>query len=143
MKAVFADTFYWVALTNIRDSAHEQARAMSRSFSSVVLVTTEAVIIEYLNYFAAWGQDFRNLVSGNAKRMLSDATVRVLPLTSGAFREGLDFYAARPDKGYSLTDCISITTMRREDLTDVLTNDRHFDQEGFRVLLRHSGSSTA
>jgi predicted nucleic acid-binding protein len=47
-------------------------------------------------------------------------------------------YAARPDKGYSLTDCISMQTMRKEGLTEALTNDRHFEQEGFRVLFRDS-----
>jgi len=49
---------------------------------------------------------------------------------------GLALYRARPDKGYSLTDCISIQTMRREGLTDALTNDRHFEQEGVRALFR-------
>jgi len=38
----------------------------------------------------------------------------------------------------SLTDCISMQTMRRECLTQVLTNDRHFEQEGFRALFRES-----
>ncbi len=28
--------------------------------------------------------------------------------------------------------------MRRESLTDVLTNDKHFEQEGFRALFRHA-----
>ncbi|HMG73540.1 MAG TPA: hypothetical protein VK582_08565 [Pyrinomonadaceae bacterium] len=41
----------------------------------------------------------------------------------------------RPDKGYSLTDCISMNVMRERGLTDVLTNDPHFRQEGYRPLL--------
>jgi uncharacterized protein len=53
-----------------------------------------------------------------------------------SFLDGLALYEARPDKGYSLADCISMPTMRREGLTDVLTNDRHFEQEGFRAMLR-------
>jgi len=52
----------------------------------------------------------------------------------GLFLEGLSLYRARPDKAYSLTDCISMQTMRCEGLTDVLTNDHHFTQEGFRIL---------
>ncbi len=52
------------------------------------------------------------------------------------FLSGFDLYRARPDKGYSLTDCISMQIMRREGLTDALTNDRHFEQEGFRALFR-------
>jgi predicted nucleic acid-binding protein len=49
---------------------------------------------------------------------------------------GLDLYLARADKGYSLIDCISMQTMERESLKDVLTNDKHFEQEGFRALFR-------
>jgi predicted nucleic acid-binding protein len=45
---------------------------------------------------------------------------------------------ARPDKGYSLVDCISMQTMRTEGLTEALTNDRHFEQEGFRAPFRDS-----
>ena len=136
MTAIFADTFYWVALTNVRDSAHEQAKKFSRSLSSASLVTTEPVLIEHLNYFAAWGQEFRLMASASANSMLSSSTVKVLPLTAGLFQAGVDLYAARPDKGYSLTDCISMVAMRQQRLIDALTNDQHFDQEGFRALFR-------
>jgi predicted nucleic acid-binding protein len=61
-----------------------------------------------------------------------------MPQTRESFQAGFDLYAARPDKGYSLTDCISMQTMRREGLTEVLANDRHFEQEGFRALFRDS-----
>ena len=138
MTAIFAGTFYWVALTNIRDSAHEEAKKFSRSPTSSSLVATEPVPIEYLNYFAAWGQEFRLMASASVNSMLSSSTVIVLPLTSERFRAGVDLYAARLDKGYSLTDCISMVAMRQQGLIESLTNDRHFDQEGFRALFRDS-----
>ena len=49
--------------------------------------------------------------------------------------KGLDFYASRADKAYSLVDCISMDTMRQMGLTEVLTNDHHFTQEGFTIEL--------
>jgi uncharacterized protein len=58
----------------------------------------------------------------------------VIPQTRTGFLDALALYQARPDKAYSLTDCISMQAMRREGLTDVLTNDRHFTQEGFHIL---------
>ena len=58
------------------------------------------------------------------------------PKAMNHFLSGFDLYASRPDKGYSHTDCISMQTMRREGLTQALTNDRHFEQEGFRALFR-------
>ena len=138
MTAIFADTFYWVALTNVRDSAHERAKEFSRSLSSASLVTTEPVLIEYLNYFAAWGPEFRLMASASANSMFSSSSVKVLPLTAELFEAGVDLYAARPDKGYSLTDCTSMVAMRRQGLSQALTNDQHFDQEGFRALFRDS-----
>jgi predicted nucleic acid-binding protein len=65
-----------------------------------------------------------------------DADIHIVPQTRSGFLDGLALYNARPDKGYSLTDCISMQTMKREGLTDVLTNDKRFEQEGFRALLR-------
>jgi uncharacterized protein len=55
-----------------------------------------------------------------------------------SFQTGLILYQSRPDKGYSLVDCISMQTMREEGLTAALTNDRHFEQEGFQALFRDS-----
>ena len=137
MGPVFADTFYWVALTNVKDAAHEQAKTFSRSSSLSSIVTTELVLIEYLNFFAAWGSEFRLMALANTRGLRSSSTAHVVPCTAEAFQDGLALYAERPDKGYSLTDCISMQTMRREGLTEALTNDRHFEQEGFHALFRN------
>lgn len=68
--------------------------------------------------------------------VLQDNEIIVIPHTYEIFLKGLALYESRPDKGYSLTDCISMATMREHNVTDVLTHDRHFTQEGFTVLLR-------
>jgi hypothetical protein len=47
---------YWIALTNVQDAGHEKAEAFSDSLKSRPILTTEAVLIEYLNYFAGWGR---------------------------------------------------------------------------------------
>jgi uncharacterized protein len=136
MNAVFADTFYWIALTNVQDFAHERVKAFTRSAKPDVIYTTEEVLTEYLNYFAAWGPHFRSKAALNIQDMLDNRTVRIVAQTPDSFRAGLELYRARPDKGYRLTDCISMQTMRSEGVTDVLTDDAHFQQEGFRAVLR-------
>ena len=55
MNAVFADTSYWIALTNVQDADHERAEALSVPLKTRPVLTTELVLIEYLNYFAGWG----------------------------------------------------------------------------------------
>jgi predicted nucleic acid-binding protein len=138
MNAFFADTFYWIAFTNVQDFAHERVKAFTRSVKPEVICTTEEVLTEYLNYFAAWGPHFRHKAALNIQDMLANRTVRIVAQTTDSFRTGFELYRARLDKGYSLTDCISMPTMRREDIADVLTNDVHFEQEGFRAVLREA-----
>jgi len=56
MSALFADTFYWIALTNVPDLAHEKVKGFSRAAKPNVIWTTEEVLTEYLNYFAGWAR---------------------------------------------------------------------------------------
>jgi predicted nucleic acid-binding protein len=72
------------------------------------------------------------------ERMQADRSVQVLPQTHEGFLAGLRLYQARPDKGYCLTDCISMEAMRRQGLNEALTNDEHSSQEGFTCLLERS-----
>jgi hypothetical protein len=49
---------------------------------------------------------------------------------------GLALYAARPDKEWSLTDCVSFLVMQDHGVTEALTADHHFEQAGFVALLK-------
>jgi predicted nucleic acid-binding protein len=135
MRAVFADTCYWIALLNPRDQTHDIAIRVSKGLTDYSTVTTDEVLTELLNYFGARGPYFRNAAAMLAKRMQVDPSIQILPQTRDGFLAGLRLYVARPDKGYSLTDCISMEAMRRQGLSKALTNDEHFAQEGFSCLL--------
>lgn len=138
MSALFADTFYWIALVDSADSSHQRALAISSERGDSPIVTTDEVLAEYLTFFATAPELLRRKAVTNAQRILEDPGVEVIPQSRESFLSGMALYAARPDKGYSLTDCISMQTMRKKGLVEVLTNDRHFEQEGFRTLFRDS-----
>ncbi|HEY2382604.1 MAG TPA: nucleic acid-binding protein [Terriglobia bacterium] len=127
MKAVFADTFYRAALTSTDDNAHDRALAVSRSLQPDKIVTTDEVLNEYLAYFSNARPSVRAQAGKTVADLLVNQLVVVVPQSRESFLAGLQLYRARPDKGYSLTDCISMVTMRRESLMDALTNDRHFE----------------
>jgi predicted nucleic acid-binding protein len=135
VTALFADTFYWIALADSNDSAHKRALEITAERAASPIVTTDEVLTEYLNYFSAAPEPFRRQAAFGIQKLIA-SPVRVIPQSRESFLRGVTLYGARPDKNYSLTDCISMQAMRREGLIEVLTNDRHFEQEGFRALFR-------
>ena len=136
MLEVFADTFYWIALLNPADKFHQAARTFGQISPERSLVTTDAVLMEVLNYFSQAGGRMRKAAAALCDQTMAHGNTVVLPQTRQAFASGFDLYKARPDKGYSLTDCISMIEMRERNISDVLTHDRHFAQEGFNLLFR-------
>jgi predicted nucleic acid-binding protein len=134
MRQFFADTFYWVALLYRRDSWHQHVTAFSRTLMTEdILFTTDAVLLEFLAALSAAGPHLRQQAATRVERMLADPSMRVVEVTRAVFLDGPALYQSRPDKEYSLADCISMQVMRREGITDVLSNDHHFEQEGFRI----------
>jgi predicted nucleic acid-binding protein len=134
MRQVFADTFYWIALASTKDEWHEEAKRLSTELAGAMLVTVEEVLIEFLTWFASHGPTGRAHAVATVRRILQDPSSHVIPETHEGFLAALELYEKRPDKQYSLTDCISMQTMRSLGITEVLTHDEHFTQEGFQVL---------
>src|SRR5262245_57797268 len=105
MKTIFADTGYWVAVLNPRDSLHEKAQATLRALYPVRLLTSQMVLDELLA--ALRDPPVRAAVIEGVKAILSDPNVEVVPQTSIQFLSAFDLYVQRPDKDWSLTDCAS------------------------------------
>ena len=134
MRRFFADTFYWVALSNRRDQWHARVQAFNRVLRTYHLYTTDEVIAEFLTFYSEGTPHTRRQAASFARTILADPHVTVIPQSHASFLDALAFYEARLDKHYSLPDYVSMQVMRREGLMDVLSNDHHFEQEGFRIL---------
>ena len=132
MKRVFVDTVYYLALTNPRDQYAADAIRFTADFSGA-FVTSAWVLTEVANSLTR-GTD-RALFLELYRSLADDRRVMIVPPTQELFDEGIHLFAARPDKEWSLTDCISFIIMRQYELTDALTGDHHFEQAGFRILL--------
>ena len=135
MNTVFADSVYWIARINPQDQWHREAVAARQRHSDADIVTTEDVLVEVLTYFGGLGPSVRQTAARVTWAVLEDPAVEVIPHTSESFMEGLKLYEARLDKSYSMVDCMSMVIMQDRDIRKVLTNDDHFAQEGFTVLL--------
>lgn len=116
-------------------NGHERAIEATNLVSETNLITTEDVLVELLNFFSEYGEKARCGAVAQVEGILSGANIEVMPQSHETFMAGLALYKARPDKGYSLTDCISMHAMREHGIVHILTHDDHFRQEGFTVLL--------
>jgi predicted nucleic acid-binding protein len=133
MNFQFVDTHYLLALVNTRDKDHVAAVAHSRGRVGR-LVTTTWVLVEFADALSAVGKRIRT--AQFIRAFEAEPFVEVVPPTWGQFEQALDLYERRPDHDWSLTDCISFSLMLERGITDVLTADHHFEQAGFRALLR-------
>lgn len=125
---VFADTFYFLAIINPDDAYHRQALDYSRSKRAPML-TTDWVLTEVADAFAR--TPYRSAAKRLHVHLCSRPADIVVPCSRGWLEMGFNLYDARPDKSWSLTDCISFEVMREHGVTEALTGDRHFAQAGF------------
>jgi uncharacterized protein len=133
MKPVFADTLYYIALTNPRDQ-YAQAATHFTSIFDGAFVTTAWILVEVANSLVR-GAD-RALFYELYQDLANDRRVTIVPPALDLFEQGIEFFGKRPDKQWSLTDCISFIVMQEYGLTEALTADRHFEQAGFKALLK-------
>lgn len=132
---MFVDSLYWIGLTNPKDQWHQEVVDVQKKLNDTYLITTELVLIEFLNYFCSYGSKIRQITVGIVHAILADSNVEVILQSKEIFLAGLALYEQRLDKGYSMVDCVSMQVMRNQNLTEVLTHDKHFVQEGFMLLL--------
>ena len=135
MSTIFVDTQYWVARFHPRDQWHERAQAVEADVAEWTLVTSEPVLVEFLNFFSAFRSSIRREAARVAAEIHESRDTEVVASSSRLFREGLHWVEQRLDKNYSMVDCMSMAIMQQRNITNVLTNDDHFAQEGFTLWM--------
>ncbi|HEX8845256.1 MAG TPA: PIN domain-containing protein [Pyrinomonadaceae bacterium] len=136
MTEVFLDAAYAIALSALNDQYHEQALALADKLEGEAtrLITTRAVVLEIGNALSK--ARHRKAAISLLEGMEQDQNVEIVPLTEELYERALRLYQNRLDKEWGLTDCVSFVVMQERGLTEALTADEHFQQAGFRALLR-------
>jgi len=98
------------------------------------IITTRAIVLEIGNALAK--PRFRPAAIELLQSLAGDPLVEIVPLSEPLCQRGFELFRKRPDKAWSLTDCISFVVMEDRRLQQALTHDEHFEQAGFRALLR-------
>ena len=133
MKVVFADSFHFIALLNAKDPAHKRAVAEHRRKDQRI-VTSDTILLEVGDALChpCDRDDFLALYEFLQK----DKRIKVIRLTPALLNRGIHRFRERADKDWPLTDCISFVVMEDEGLREALTGDQHFEQAGFKALLK-------
>ena len=136
MRVIFIDSQYFIAISSKDDQWYELSMQAARALGNAVrFVTTYDVLSEFLAAVSRGNPDTRLRAVSQVRNVFADDTITLVPQTLDLYNKGLALYASRPDKRYSLTDCISMTVMREQNITEALTHDRDFESEGFTRLI--------
>lgn len=136
MNRVFLDTSYAVALATPKDEYHRQALSLTADIQrrGTRVLTTRAVLLEIGNSLA---KRWCRASGANLLRFFeADPRIEIVPLSEDLYRRGFEIFAQRRDKDWGLVDCLSFVIMQDYRVSDSLTTDEHFEQAGFRALMR-------
>lgn len=136
MTQAFLDTSYLIALAVSNDAHHARPLALRERLKhdQTLLVTNSAIILEIGDGLARLRH--RRIAISILDFLRNDPSLEVIQLSSHLVEDALALYRQRPDKEWGLTDCVSFVVMRERGITDALTADEHFQQAGFRALMR-------
>ena len=140
MTALFADTFFYLALLNPKDRFYSQAHDLAGSHDGIV-VTTAWILTELADALAQPSR--RSVAHAFLRRLAEDPSTTIVPPNHRIFEQAVRLYGDRPDKDWPLTDCISFVVMQNHGITEALTGDRHFEQAGFRALFQSPPAPTS
>jgi len=136
VSVIFVDTGHWLALVNPRDGLRAKALTVAAGLVGSRFITTDFVLTELLNSVSRLGPTTRQAAVDVVRGIYLSSEIEVVTISGARFETALALYEARSDKAWSLTDCASIDLMRERSISDALAHDRHFEQAGFRALLR-------
>lgn len=135
--AVFLDSAYAIALSAPKDEHHQLALALAESIEAegTQLITTRAVIVEIGDALSS-SQHRQAAIKLLASFERDPEFIEVVPISEQLYAKAFELYRTRPDKEWGMTDCISFIVMQERNMMEALTTDKHFQQAGFRALLR-------
>ena len=127
---VFADTNFYVAMLNSRDQYHARAMAYTSNTTDRI-VTSDFVLLEVANFHTKPAD--RPVFVSFLTLLRHHPRTTIVSANTNWMQRGIDLFAKRLDKEWSLTDCITFEMMSDLGLTHGLTADHHIIQAGFTI----------
>ncbi len=127
------DTSGFFSLHDQAEKHHAEAQKLYRERR--LRLTTSYILAEYVALALVRGLFHEKVLTFSAE-VLTDATIEITWVDEALHTKAVELLQARQDKTYSLCDAVSFIVMSERGITDALTTDKHFEQEGFVRLLK-------
>jgi predicted nucleic acid-binding protein len=130
----FLDSGFLIALEAADDQHHAAALGYWRALmpSRPKLVTTSFVLDEVVTFFNSRGRHAKAVEIGEG--LLASPSVEFVHVDQALFQASWSYFCERPDKRFSLTDCVSFVLMEQLGIRSALAFDAHFARAGFSTL---------
>jgi uncharacterized protein len=129
------DTSGFLCLYEKDEPFHETALALYDG--AAFRITTSYVLSEYTALAEIRGIRRSQIIEFSIN-VLADDSIEIVWVDERIHTQAVALIAERTDKRYSLCDAASFVVLRERGITEALTTDRHFEQEGFVRLLHNS-----
>ncbi len=130
---MFIDTSGFLCLFDVSEPRHEDAKVFYGA--AVEPLTHNYVLAEFVPLCYKRGASrIRSLEF--VSDLLDNPRVEVVWVDETLHRAAVSFLQSRQDKTHSLCDAVSFLLMQQYGMTEALTTDHHFEQEGFVRLLK-------
>lgn len=138
MKPVFVDTSALIAIGNRRDAFHWQAVKIRDKLrqSGRNLITTNAILLEFGNAFSV--VNLRPSAIKMIEAIRASKKWECINTDDTLLEKGFQKFKQVKDKDWGLVDCISMIVSKDYEITEIFTTDHHFEQAGFRILLKNN-----
>jgi len=129
---MFVDKSGWLCLYYKDEPEYLEAVGLYKNAKT--RITTSYVLPEFVPLAQVRGfPRAQNLAF--TQRILDSAEIEIIWIDETLHRQAVALMRERTDKNYSLCDAVSFVVMRTRGITESLTTDKHFRQEGFVRLL--------
>lgn len=126
------DTSGWLCLYHKDEQEHGEAVELYRNVKT--RITTNYVLAEFVPLAQTRGFPRMQNIKFTEK-ILDSAEIEIIWVSEVLHRQAVALLRDRADKLYSLCDAVSFVLMRERGISESLTTDKHFQQEGFVRLL--------
>lgn len=132
---IFMDSFAWIAIINKSDNYHKPSLKLLNDMLSqqTELVTTNYILIETINALSK--AEYRKAIIEFINRIEKSPSVTVIKITDEIHKTAWKLYQQRMDKDWGITDCTSFEVMNLVNIKRAFTNDKHFEQAGYTILI--------